>query len=301
MRIVKTWEQAATISKGMVLALGNFDGLHLGHQALLKSALEIKTPEEVLALMVFNPHPQYILADQGPLKITTTDELITVLKSWAVDFLLEMPFNREFAHLSAEAFIKHLLKYLPITTIVVGYNYRFGHQAMGDTQALQALGRQYGFKVIVVPAVRLGDGQIISSTTIRQKILQGNLAQAEALLGRPFMVRGAVIKGYQRGHQMGFPTANLQLCKHKILPPFGVYVGHVNANLALINLGLNPTFNNQKQSLEVHILDYPYTNLYGETLEVEFLKFIRHEKKFASISDLRQQIMRDIQEARRMK
>lgn len=287
------------------ITLGNFDGVHLGHQALFKKTAEIAASENLTVLPVtFWPHPRSIISRHADNRLLTTrqekNELISAL---GIAHILEIPFTAALAQLKAEEFVKRFLLPLKPRHIVIGHDFHFGHEREGSLTLLNQLGKRFNFQVSQVEASTM-DGAPISSSRIRSAILTGDMEKAAKLLGRPYSLSGKVVHGFGRGAGLGFPTANMEL-PDKLLPPHGVYAAHASiagmkeksACFALTNIGDNPTFNGVQTTIETFLPD-ERIDLYGRELKVDFLMKIRDEKKFASITELKEQIAADIKNAR---
>ena len=289
--------EASDQLRGSFVAIGNFDGLHLGHQALIQKTIEkAKEKGALSAVYTFSPHPK-----QAAL-LMTREQKIKGLEKLGVQAVVIEPFTEQFAKISPEDFLKKvLLNGLGVSGVAVGANFKFGHQAKGDLALLKALEAK-GVEVLVVDAVKVGD-EVCSSTLIRQKIFSGKVEEAAKLLGRLYLLEGIVVHGQGRGAGIGFPTANL-LTKQEVLPGKGVYVTRVSGGeipkkfLAVTNVGSRPTFDNDGVlSIETHLLDFS-GDLYGQNLEISFVKKIRDEKKFNSVDELKAQIREDVETAR---
>jgi len=282
------------------VAIGNFDGIHLGHQKLLTQMLEGASSKKLVpAVLTFFPHPVQVLNPEKKLEqLTTTTEKLDLMKLMGVKFGCVAKFDRTLSELSPEEFFEEcLLKGLKAKLVFVGYNFRFGKNRAGDTELLKRLCEKHNIGLTIVEAVSVGDK--VSSSLIRAKIVQGKIEEANRLLGRPYAISGAVKPGDGRGKQIGFPTANLHFASEKVLPKNGVYVTQVKWQLqsfrSITNVGVRPTFysSDSPKLVEVHILDLE-ANLYDEFLTLEFLDFVRNEKKFSSIEALTNQIKKDI-------
>ncbi|MFA6990037.1 MAG: bifunctional riboflavin kinase/FAD synthetase [Candidatus Gastranaerophilaceae bacterium] len=280
------------------LALGFFDGLHLGHKQVIldtiKKSEELSTSPTVLTLA---NHPVEVLWDVKPEFITTLDERLELFENTGIENVVIFEFTKELAHYSAEEYLKNVILKLNPKSITMGYNHHFGAEKTGDDNFLKTAGEKFGFNVSVISPVQL-DGKTISSTLIRNLIKTGQASEVVKFLGRAYKIKNKVIKGEQRGRKIGFPTANLTVPTRKIVPGFGVYIGTVIHNNILynciINVGLRPTFEDLTEPLvEVHILDFD-KDIYGEILEVNFCKKIRNETKFSSIDELKSQIQKDL-------
>ena len=284
------------------LALGVFDGVHVGHQAVIARAVEAAARDGGLAgLLTFDPHPIRVIApNKAPTALLETlDHKARAVATLGVQLFIPLHFDLEFAKMEAADFIGKLTA-APIRTIAVGEDWRFGHNRSGDVSFLEKQAALHGFKLEAVPPV-MHDGERISSTRIRQAIRDGNFEAAEQMLGRPYSVAGTVVTGKKLGRTLGFPTANLATGEAQ-LPPDGVWA--VQALLpdgrkldGVANLGMRPTVEGSTRALEVHLFDFS-GDLYGKELDVRFLKYLRGEFKFPSLDALRIQIQRDTDEAR---
>lgn len=289
--------------KNPAVTIGNFDGVHRGHQALFQRvkywAKELNGQSVVIT---FSPHPIEVLFPAKALSfITSHEQKLELIASCGIDATIVVPFSREFSHISAREFVEDILvDKLGIKAIVVGYDYRFGHSREGDIDFLRQMGAEHGFSVDTVSGVRMND-TVVSSTVIRQRIIQGNIREANEFLGRPFEVSGTVITGKKRGAGLGFPTANIWMPR-QASPRTGVYVveavieGKTYGGAA--NLGYNPTFGDSDFCLEVHIFDFN-RNIYGKPITVRFLDRLRDEKRFSGPDELIEQIRKDVLEARK--
>ena len=284
------------------LALGVFDGVHLGHQAVIAAAVEAaRVAGELAGVVTFDPYPIRVLAPQkAPQRLLASlDHKQRILEPLGVDFLLVIPFDRAFAEISAESFVEMLCAG-GAQTIAAGEDWRFGHRQGGDRKLLESMAGEMDFRFIPVPPVML-DGERISSTRIRQAVRDGNLAAAARMLGRPYTVAGRVIEGQKLGRQIGFPTANLQRGEEQY-PPDGVWAVRVTLSGGAIqngvaNLGRRPTVQGGSRSLEVHLFADP-GDLYGQVLEVEFAAHLRDEEKFDDVTALKNQIAEDVAKAK---
>ncbi len=289
---------------GSVVTLGNFDGVHLGHRelfrAVCKRSRELGFPAIVCT---FNPHPLKFLApDKAPPLLNTLEEKRRLIAASHVDYLLEIPFTCDFAVMSPEDFIEEILiGKLHVQELVVGYDYAFGKARRGNAEFLAAYGQKAGFAVNILQPVSVA-GEPYSSTRIRNLINAGDVAEASNLLGRHYNFEGRVVPGFQRGRNMGFPTANLVTDK-ELIPASGVYAVKVRHNLqefdGVINLGNRPTFSDGKVTIEVHLLDFS-GDLYGEDLRVYFVERLREERKYRSIKELSDAIADDVLQARQI-
>ncbi|MDA8089287.1 MAG: bifunctional riboflavin kinase/FAD synthetase [Nitrospiraceae bacterium] len=296
--VKKTWPN-------LVLTIGNFDGVHIGHQRIMGKVIEAarETGGSSMA-MSFDPHPIKVLSpEKAPSLMTPPEEKARIMGHLGIERLLLINFNREFAGLEPDDFIRRVLveKLHPVW-IVVGHNYAFGRAKKGTTDLLRNRGRKYGFRLTVVRNVRM-KGQVVSSSRIRGLLEKGKVYEASALLGRAYMIEGKVEKGAGRGSKLlGYPTANI-LSPHELIPKEGVYA--IKTKLAgkmydaVMNIGTNPTFNGGRLSPEVHIMNFK-GDILGQDLAVYFVKRIRDEKKFSSAEALKAAIKEDVDEARRV-
>jgi len=286
-------------------AIGVFDGVHLGHQAVIGEALRSAREGGGTACVVtFDPHPARVLAPaSAPRLLTSTPHKLRLLEDLGIGHTVVIRFDREFAELPAEVFVENLHRAAgSLARVCVGEEWRFGNRCTGDVALLDRLGGELGFAVTGVPTVRVG-GMIASSTRIREAVAGGDFSVAEKLLGRPYTVLGTVVEGRRLGRTLGFPTANLRVHNEQ-LPPTGVYaVGVLRGSrerwLGVANLGYRPTVEGEdlRRTLEVHLFDFEGV-LYGEDLEVRFLAFLRPERKFGDLDALKAQIERDAAAAR---
>lgn len=285
----------------ITIALGTFDGIHIGHQKIISRAVDLaKEINGTSVVFTFSNHPLSVVApERCPLQLVTQDDKAELIQKLGVDVLLTIPFTPKFLQYSATQFIDLALENLKPKHIVIGPNYFFGYKRSGTPELLQQAGVQHGFKVEIHPIVYVDD-IIVSSTLIRQMIGTGHVNQAAHLLGRPVKVSGTVIHGAKRGRQMGYPTVNLEVADHLILPADGVYavsltIENIHYN-GIANIGNNPTFNGIERRLEVHILNFS-GDLYGQSITVCFLKHIRGQITFSSAEELKAQIYHDIKAA----
>lgn len=287
-------------------AIGVFDGVHLGHQAVIGAALQSAAGDGGTPCVVtFDPHPARVLAPaSAPRLLTSTPHKLALLEGLGIREVVVVTFDREFAELPAEDFVRSLHRAASsLRRICVGADWRFGNRCTGDVPLLERLGEELGFAVTGVPTVRIG-GTVASSTRIREAVAGGDFSVAERLLGRPYTVVGTVVEGRRLGRGFGFPTANLRVHNEQ-LPPTGVYAVEVRWSGSrwggVGNLGYRPTVEGAEihRQLEVHLFGFE-GDLYGEDLEVEFRAFLRPERKFDSLDALREQISADAAAARRL-
>ena len=285
-----------------VLALGNFDGVHLGHQAIFQHVVARAREVAGTSMMfTFEPHPLQVLApEKAPPLLTTYEQKIRLIAAFGITVGLRVPFTEQFARQEPMEFVREVLwRRLGIYEVVVGHDFRFGHRRAGTVDFLQAEAEHFGYQVTVIPAI-MQDDTVVSSSNIRRLLLEGHVEQAARLLGRYYAIEGPVVEGFRRGRQLGFPTANVRSI-NAIVPRKGVYAVRVEWEKRLYpgvaNVGYNPTFGNQALSVEAHLFDVD-VHLYGATVYVEFLHRIRDECKFASVGELAAQIACDVQDAR---
>lgn len=285
-----------------VLTLGNFDGVHCGHQAILERLVEAARAigGEAVAL-TFHPHPVAVLRpQQAPPLITSLRDRIALMAVMGIDVLLLQHFTPAFADLSAETFVERfVVERVGATRVVVGHKVSFGHERRGDAALLTTLGKRLGFEVEVVGPIRV-DGHDVSSSAVRRAIAAGDVRLAATLLGRPHRLGGVVVRGRQRGAVIGFPTANIHV-RAGMWPPDGVYAVRVRRGErwldGVANIGTNPTFGAAPRTLEAHIFDFD-ADVYGERLTVAFVERLRGEVAFPSVEALVAQIARDAADAR---
>ena len=281
-----------------VIAIGNFDGIHLGHQKVLKHARQkAKKKKLKFGLVTFEPIPVMFFNKKiKSHRINNIYQKKSYLKKLNLDFLIIINFNKSFSKLSAKEFIKKII-FMKLNSkyVFVSKNFKFGNKRLGNIKTLKNYEKNYSYKVIITPPLKKSK-KIISSTLIRRNILKGNFGRVKNLLGRNWCVEGEVIKGLQRGRKMGFPTCNLKLNNY-IVPRLGVYSVIVKTNSfkrrGIANIGYRPTFQGRNLLLEVNIFGIN-VNLYKKIIKVEFTKFIRAEKFFKGITQLKQQIEKDI-------
>ena len=287
-----------------VVTVGVFDGLHLGHVSILERLADAKASHALPAVCVtFSVHPRAVLKGEAPRQILSLDHRLELLAHHGVDDAVVIEFSPAFAGTEPEAFVELLLvRRLGVRELVIGHDTAIGKGRRGDAGFLAAAGRRYGFRVVAVGGV-IVNGEVVSSTGVRQAIAEGDLERAERLLGRPMSLLGTVVHGDGRGAQIGFPTANLEV-RSEAFPPFGVYA--VTARTAagdlpaVMNYGLRPTFHQDESHgvFEIHVLDRHDLQLYGQRVEVFLHEQLRREQRFASVEDLKAQIGRDVERAR---
>lgn len=287
----------------VVVALGNFDGVHLGHQAVVRRAVEEGRARDLQTVAAtFNPHPRSVLGPGNEPKLLTTPEVRReMLLAYGVEEVREIRFDRELSKKSPRDFVLEVLAgSLGAGVVVVGENFRFGHKARGDVAVLRRYMQEAGGEAYAVPISNVL-GKDISSTRIRELVAEGEVRQAARLLGRPYLLRGEVVEGDKRGHTIGFPTANVLPDERALVPGRGVYVGHARLGSehygACTNVGTAPTFDRRDSKVEAYLLGYE-GDLYTKVVDVTFEERLRPEKRFPGIVELKEQIARDVEEAR---
>ncbi len=302
-KIIRGFHNLPDSPQGCVATIGNFDGVHLGHQAVLTQlAMKGDTLKLPAVVITFEPQPfEYFVPEKAPARLTRFREKVEALRCYSIQQLCVLRFNKRLAQMSAEAFIQSLLvKGLNVKYLVVGDDFRFGCERKGDFALLQEAGQKYGFQVVNMHTFAI-DQNRVSSTRIRNALSSGDLVLAEKLLGRPYRMSGRVAHGDKRGRKMGFPTANIHLHRHKIpligvfaVQLFGIDEEPVNG---VANIGIRPTIGGNKALLEVHLFDFK-REIYGEHVQVFFLHKIRDEQRFENLDQLISQIHLDAEQAR---
>ncbi|GAB6137607.1 bifunctional riboflavin kinase/FAD synthetase [Halanaerobaculum tunisiense] len=288
----------------VVINLGTFDGVHLGHQKIIELAVtKANQLGGTSVLFTFKPHPLAVVGpEEAPAKLTSWPQKKEQIKKLGIDKIICQEFTTEFAQLSYQEFITSLHRQVPLAEIIVGEDFSCGQQGQGTPAKLADLGAELGFEVQAVPAVKIA-GQEIGSTNIRELITAGDLAGAREQLGRNFALDCTVVSGKQRGRELGFPTANLKPVVDYALPPTGVYACRVHwagdFYSGVVNLGLSPTFAEEKFTIEVHLFDFA-ADIYDKQLELEFVERIRPEKEYNTSQELITQIEQDIIEAKKI-
>lgn len=286
------------------VAIGVFDGVHLGHQAVIStSAQHAGEGNGTPVVITFDPHPLKVLRpNNAPHLLTSTQHKIALIRDLGVEHLVVLHFDREFAATAPEEFVRQLVDSAkPLREICVGHEWSFGRNRVGNLDLLQKLGAKFGFNVVGIPPVKV-NGEVVSSTAIRRAVEDGDFAKAAAMLGRDYTILGTVEHGEQRGRKIGFPTANLS-AHNEQFPPNGVYATEAKLDGELLrgvaNVGCRPTIPSAKPErlVELHLFDVS-RDIYGCDIEVRFLKYLRPEKKFESLDALAQQIARDVEAAR---
>ena len=288
--------------KDMLLTIGVFDGVHLGHKYLISQLKEYAKQQNLLTgVVTFRQHPQEVLFPQTKLPfLTDLTERTNLLKSEGVEAIITLSFTHELAHLSAHQFVSLLKKYLRMRGVVIGPDFALGRDREGNTNSLYTLGQDMNFSVTVIPPIVI-NGEVVSSTAIRKALADGDMKKVHNLVGRPFSLHGHVITGAGRGIELGFPTANLDIDLEQALPTDGVYAtwAYINgkAYQSMTNIGTRPTFGGSKRMVEVYLLDY-HSDLYGHELKIDIIARLRGEKQFDTPQQLKKQITEDIKRGR---
>ncbi len=282
------------------LVLGNFDGVHVGHQKLIREAiLWAQQHETYSAVLTFKPHPLQVLKpNSAPNRLSDWQRKYQYIARLGPDLLLEIPFTKEFALIKPEDFVsKILVERLNAKAIFVGYNYTFGNGGQGNPALLEQLGEKYGYFLKVISPVKV-NGEIVSSSLIRACLRDGDIRSANEYLGHNYTLHGTVVRGHQRGRELGFPTANIDLHDMNVILSKGVYSVWVHgegfSQAGVMNVGYCPTFTNQDMAFEVHIIDFD-KDIYGSELHVEVLYRLRNEKAFTDVTELIGQIKKDVE------
>ncbi len=303
MKLVRDLHNLGVLRKSVV-TIGNFDGVHLGHQALLKQLRVLSQQYQAPSvLIIFEPTPlEFFMHDKSPARLMRLREKVLALQNESIDYVLCLRFNAALAKLSAEDFVRELLlKQLGMQAIMVGDDFRFGAQRLGDSVLLKAMGEQWNFKVEQLPTLEGAAGRV-SSTRIREALQAGDLSLAEQLLAKPYSVSGRVVQGYQLGRALGFPTANIQLHR-KVVPLAGIFVVRIKIGSdtlqGVANIGTRPTVDGSSRVLlEVYIFDFD-AMIYGHYVSVEFLKKLRNEERYDTLAALKEAIREDVEQARK--
>ncbi|WP_340690571.1 bifunctional riboflavin kinase/FAD synthetase [Hydrogenobacter thermophilus] len=293
---VKSLECVENIQESTAVTVGNFDGIHLGHRFLIEKLKEEAKKRNLKTLVLsFHPHPLKVLSPkQSPCELTNLEEKLNLLEALSIDYAVFIRFDEKFSLMKADDFIREILyKRLSAKFLLVGYDWRFGYRREGEIELAKELGEKLGFEVMSVEPFKI-NGHIVSSTLIRRLLHSGRLEEAQVYLGRHYWVKRKVVKGDGRGISIGVPTANLEGTENLCLKE-GVYAVLVEESLlGVANYGYRPTFGGRRKVLEVHILDFN-ENLRSKKIKVEFVKFLREEKKFNSLEELKKQIKQDIE------
>jgi riboflavin kinase / FMN adenylyltransferase len=306
MEILRSIPELSHLPGPLFLAIGVFDGVHLGHQAVISTSAEhARAPNGTPVVVTFDPHPEKILRpEKAPHLLTATPHKIALIRTLGVRHLLIIAFNRQFAATEPEDFVQQLVQHSkPVREICVGHAWSFGKNRRGNLELLTKLGAKFDFNVVGIPPVTV-NGEIVSSTTIRRAVESGDLKKAAAMLGREYTILGTVVHGDNLGKKIGYPTANLSAHSEQF-PPNGVYFAEAILDgerlPGVVNLGLRPTVSSGKSDrvLEIHLFDFG-RDIYGKDLQLRFVRYLRPEKKFENVDALVQQIERDVQQAREL-
>ncbi len=307
MEILRSIPELERLRGPLFLAIGVFDGVHRGHQAVISTSADHAAASNGTPVVVtFDPHPEKVLRPQAaPHLLSATEHKIALIRALGVEHLLIITFDKQFAATEPEDFVQKLVIHSkPLQEICVGHEWSFGKNRRGNLDLLKKLGAKFNFDVVGIPPVKI-NGAVVSSTAIRQAIEKGDLAKAAEMLGREYTILGTVTRGDNLGKKIGFPTANLSAHSEQF-PPNGVYVAEARIDGELyrgvINLGIRPTVSSGKSErvLEIHLFDFN-RDIYGHDVEVRFLKFLRSEKKFQDLDTLVQQIRQDVEQARQLR
>jgi riboflavin kinase/FMN adenylyltransferase len=277
------------------VALGIFDGVHLGHQSIIKAAQQEALDRGLKSvILTFENHPRSLTINNSPSLITDFQTRLKLFKELGIDYVLAIKFSLEIMNMSPDEYLRnYLLAILNAKSVSVGYDHHFGKNRSGNVEFLKEFCKENDLSLTIKEAFKI-DGDLVSSSSIREQLSTGNIKEANKLLGRNFTLRGTVIHGDGRGKELGFPTANLKISDELIKPKVGVYLAIANKYQCLVNIGYRPTFSDtQEISIEAHLLDFT-GNLYNTELELEFIDKIRDEKKFSSKEELIKQIKEDI-------
>ena len=307
MIIFEETNRFSALQESCVATIGKFDGVHLGHQLILDQLKQKAEQFDLPSLVILvEPHPEEFFAqdaDSCPARLTILQEKLELLESFEIDFVFQLKFDQQLSELSAEDYIADILVGgLGVKSFIVGNDFRFGHQRKGDFDLLSKAGKQFGFEVVETAAYER-NGHRISSTYIREQLAKADFTLVEQLLGRPYSIKGEVVRGKQLGTDLGFPTCNIRPQRLRI-PLHGVYACEVRLadqyRPAAVNIGYRPTVTESGEALlEAHILDFN-EDLYGKTIEVIFRQKIREEVKFSSLEELKQHISADVEQVREL-
>lgn len=304
MKIFHSTQEFIAEKKGSIITIGTFDGLHIGHQEILKNLIN-QSKDSNSVILTFFPHPRMVLQQGSDLKLLTTlQEKIDLFKKTELDCLVIEPFTKEFSRLTALEFVRNVLKQqLKLEKLIIGYDHQFGRNREGDLEQLKEYGITYGFDVEEIPAQDIKN-IAVSSTKIRKALTEGDIEKANSYLGYEYLLNGTIVHGRGLGKQYNYPTINIHIEEsYKLIPKAGVYVVKTtfnNQNLfGIMNIGNRPTVNGKKQTIEVHLLDFN-TDIYGENIQIQLVYRLRDEKKFDSIEYLFDQIKEDEKQARKL-
>src|SRR5881296_288576 len=305
METLRSISELSRLPGPLFLAIGVFDGVHLGHQAVISTSAEhARSANGTPVVVTFDPHPEKVLRPkEAPHLLTATQHKIALIRNLGVGHLLIITFDKQFAATEPEDFVRQLVKHSnPLREICVGHEWSFGKNRRGNLELVKKLGTRFDFDVVGIPPVTV-DGEVVSSTTIRQAVEAGDLTKAAEMLGREYTILGTVVRGDNVGKKIGFPTANLS-AHNEQFPPNGVYFAEAKLDGVIypgvVNLGYRPTVSSEKDRvLEIHLFDFD-RDIYGSDLELRFVRYLRPEKKFESIDMLARQIALDVKQAREL-
>ncbi len=299
MEVIKSPDFTRDVLEPVVVAIGSFDGLHLGHQKIIEKTIDIASRKKYKSgVFSFYPHPAKVIKPEAaPLMLISEEKKIKKLASWPLDYYFQQKFTRQFSRISFEEFMKEIfLSRLKARHVVVGNDFRFGYRGKGNVGYLKNFARDHKFGVTILPPFKI-KGQKVSSSLIRKLVREGRVSEIPLYLGEHYQIKGRVIHGQGRGHKLGFPTANLDLKTDYVIPAAGVYAGYAYFEdikyKAIANFGYNPSFPGEDFTVEVHLIGLE-KDIYGEELSFELIKFLRKELYFSSSNDLIEQIKKDI-------
>jgi riboflavin kinase/FMN adenylyltransferase len=300
---MRTFRRRTKAIQNSVITIGSFDGIHQGHQVVIKKTIELaRFKNKRAGIVTFEPSPQQVIYPDFHYILTPVSEKKEILSKLGADFLFLIEFNKSIQALTPAGFIQsQILSSLHPSTIVVGYDHQFGKDAQGDVKLLKNLAQEFNFELIIEPEFKL-DGEPVKSTRIRERLLLGDMKIANHLLGRNYSIQGSVTKGLGIGKRIGFPTVNLKVNEiEKLIPADGVYAVLVwyrdKSYLGAMNIGIRPTFHGEKRTIEASLINIK-SNLYGAKLKIELVARIRPERKFSNPLNLAQQIKKDIEHAK---
>jgi len=303
MKIIRNITNTKEINRPIAIALGNFDGVHRGHQQLISQCVEeSKERGWGSCVLTFEPHPTMVLAKNKNFKLLNTyEQKYTLLEKEGVEYLYLLSFDEALASVPPYEFVQRfLVDTFHVQKVYVGFNFTFGEKGRGTSATLAEMGSQNGFAVSVLEPVVI-EKEVVSSSLIREKYKTGGIKEAARLLGYWPMLEGKVVSGEQRGRTIGFPTANLKVPEYVLLPSYGVYAAYAEVKgqmlSAIVNVGVKPTFGSEEPTVEVHVLDYK-ANLYDDYVRLHLVRKIRPERKFTGLEELKEQITIDVGEAR---
>ena len=297
MIIINSLEEIKSFDKSVV-TIGKFDGIHNGHKVLIEKTVSIAKEQDFKSVVItFKNSPLSYFFNRETKEIITEEDKMNLFKSLGVDIVIDIPFDKSMAEISAEDFVKNILiEGLHAKKVIVGHDFAFARNREGNAQTLKQLGSKYSFDVDVIGPVRI-KGKRVSSTFIKELVQTGEIDEIQEYLGRDYTIEGEVIKAKQVGRTIGFPTANLKLKESLVIPKRGIYATKVYIDnevyIGATNVGYNPTVNGNKMSIETNILEFD-KDIYGKTIKLEFLERIRDEKKFKDLNELKVQLKKDI-------